>query len=397
MYDIKNQLVVREIEGYSPLYSVYLKNLNNGKLYAGDYLFSAEMEVNSTTLSDDIELGAVCSQSLSVKMTGVKNLKFLGEDFRLYVGLKDGNSQRTTYGDLRTYQFDFLKKETVENISILGSVICGEFIPMGIFTCVKHKKNGDISELELYDRLYFSNDIYQSNVTLPSSSRDIENDICSQLKCENGNSYFQSSYLIESNGNNLLDKNSKKLKTKSFEFTISKIPDKCTKRQMLSYIAAANGQFGFIDRHGKYVRKWYGKSIKRLDNNTIDEPTISEKSNRVIGIICTVPSLTDDSSIILTVGDSDKSKGRVLEIESPYMTTSLLYSLFIKVNELSWYTSEVKLRLGDPRLDLGDVITYKDIDTGVLCDIPITGLKFTYNGGLTADISAVGLNEEEQL
>lgn len=397
MYAVKNQLVERAIESYSPLYGVYLKSLSNGKIYAGDCLFSAATDVWSTTLSDDIELGAVCSQSLSVKMTGIKGVKFLGEDFKLYIGLKNGKSQRTTYGDLCSYQFDFLNKETIENVYVLGNVICGEFIPMGSFTCVKHKLNGDVSELELYDKLYFSNDIYSSKVALPASSRDIENDICSQLKCENGNSYAASSYLLDSDSSSLLDKNGKKLKTKSFAFTISQIPDKCTKRQMLSYIAAANGQFGFIDRHGKYVRKWYGKSTKRIDNNTIDEPTVSEKPNKVIGIVCVIPSLTGDSSITLTVGNSDKTKGRVLEIENPYMTSSLLNSLFIKVNELSWYTSELKMRLGDPRLDLGDVITYKDIDAGILCDIPITELRFTYDGGLTADISAVGLNEEEQL
>lgn len=392
MYSVKNQSVAKAIESYSPLYGVCLKNTDSNKIYTGDYLFSAVTEGSSTTLSDDIELGAVCAQLLSVKITGVADEKFLGQNFKLFMYLKDRSGSTITYGELTVYTY--LQLATGK---VIGEILHGELIPMGKFTCVKHKKNGDMSELELYDRLYFSDDIYNCSFSFPSSSRVVENDICNQLGCKNGNSYSESAYMFDKNEKSLYEKDSKRLKTKSFEFTISSIPKNCTKRQMLSYIATANGQFGFIDRYGNYLRKWYGNSVKNLDNNTIDEPIVSEKANQIIGVICTVPSLTDDSQSILTVGNTDKTQGRVLEIENPYMTVSLLNSLFVKVRELSWYTSEVKQRLGDPRFDLGDVITYKDIDNRVTCNIPITNLKFEYNGGFAADISSVGLNEEELL
>lgn len=53
-------------------------------------------------------------------------------------------------------------------------------------------------------------------------------------------------------------------------------------------------------------------------------------------------------------------------------------------------------RLGDPRFDVGDVITYVS-DSGESYDIPITNIGFNFDGGLSADISAVGLSVEEQL
>ena len=52
-------------------------------------------------------------------------------------------------------------------------------------------------------------------------------------------------------------------------------------------------------------------------------------------------------------------------------------------------------RLGDPRFDIGDVVTYTNGADSY--DIPITNLGFTFDGGLSADISAVGLSVEEQL
>lgn len=85
----------------------------------------------------------------------------------------------------------------------------------------------------------------------------------------------------------------------------------------------------------------------------------------------------------------------MLEFENPYMTESLLQSLWRRIGGFSWYTAELYHRLGDPRFDIGDVVTYTNGADSY--DIPITNLGFTFDGGLSADISAVGLSVEEQL
>lgn len=395
MYKVENAEVDRAIRSPNPLYGLILEHKSTGKQYAGECLFSAETETASTTLSDDIELGAICSQSLSVKLTGAKNTSFLGEKFKMYIYLR--NRFGITYDELRPYTFSQLSGMTVNEIVRLNEILCNEHIPLGEFTCVKHKKNGDISELELYDRLYFSDSKYECSVNLPASSRAIEDDICSQIGCENGNNFNEAAYLIEANSKDVYDKNGNRIKTGSFVFEITAIPEDCTKRQMLSYIAAANGQFGFINRHGQYVRKWYSMAQRTVTQNTIDEPTVSEKANSIIGIICHVPSLSGGDTLTLTIGNTDKTQGRVLEFENPYITAVLLNSLFVKTGGFSWYTAEVNQRLGDPRFDLGDVINYADINSRTVCSIPITKLKFKYSGGFSAEISAVGLTGEELL
>lgn len=91
------------------------------------------------------------------------------------------------------------------------------------------------------------------------------------------------------------------------------------------------------------------------------------------------------------VGETNESKGRILQLSCPYMNRSLLDSLFSRVKNYTWYTAQFRHRLGDPRLDVGDVVTYSG------AAIPVTGLAFSYDGGLSADITAAGLNDEEQL
>lgn len=208
---------------------------------------------------------------------------------------------------------------------------------------------------------------------------------------QNGNDYTKPAKLRVKGGARLYGKGHIRLKTANFDFKISSIPKDTTMRQMLSYIASAQGEFGYVDRYGRYVRKWYGSSVKILDNNTIDLPTLSERQNVIVGIICKV-----SDSETLRLGNTTGTAGRVLEFENPYMTMSLLRSLWHRIGGFSWYTTELFHRLGDPRFDVGDVITYVS-ESGESYDIPITNIGFNFDGGLSADISAVGLSVEEQL
>ena len=261
---------------------------------------------------------------------------------------------------------------------------------MGRFTCVKSKKSGGSVQLTMADRLYFSDKPYVPHIPIPNWNRSVEDDICRQLGLQNGNDYTEVRLLRDKNGRRLIDKNGKVLYSKYFYFKVSSVPKDVTMRQMLSYLASAQGQFGYVDRFGRYVRKWYGRPVKTLDPNTIDLPTLSERQNAIVGIICKV---SDD--VTLSLGVTDTTQGRVLEFENPYMTESLLQSLWRRIGGFSWYTTELYHRLGDPRFDIGDVVTYTSGADSY--DIPITNLGFTFDGGLSADISAVGLSVEEQL
>lgn len=385
MYTVSD-IVSSKIESYCRTWRMELEGSDS--VISGDKIISASSTSQSTSLSDDIELGAVCSQSWTLQINDAET-RFLGSEYDLSLYLADFTSE-TTYSTLETYTYAELSRMTVEQVSKLGEILDGEKIPMGRFTCVKSKKSGGSVQLTMADRLYFSDKPYVPHIPIPNWNKAVEDDICQQLGLQNGNDYTQVRLLRDKNGRRLRDNKGRLLYSKYFYFEVGSVPKDVTMRQMLSYLASAQGQFGYVDRYGKYVRKWYGKSVKTLDNNTIDLPTLSERQNVIVGIICKV---SDD--VTLSLGVTDTTQGRVLEFENPYMTSSLLRSLWHRLQGFSWYTTELFHRLGDPRFDIGDVVTY-DSGSGSY-DIPITNLGFNFDGGLSADISAVGLSVEEQL
>ena len=361
MYTIASDEITSRIESYKALWGMWIEDAQSGEPVAYDGIQNVQTDIQSTSLSDDIELGAVCSQSVTAELVD-DGTKYLGNEYVFSLYTKDATSSDTN----------------------------DEKIPMGHFTCVKSKKSGGSVQLTMADRLYFSDKPYVPHIPMPNWNRSVEDDICRQLGLQNGNDYTRVRLLRDKNGRRLRDNKGRLLYSKYFYFKVGSVPKDVTMRQMLSYLASAQGQFGYVDRYGKYVRKWYGKPVKTLDPNTIDLPTLSERQNAIVGIICKV---SDD--VTLSLGVTDTTQGRVLEFENPYMTESLLQSLWRRIGGFSWYTTELYHRLGDPRFDIGDVVTYTN---GTGCyDIPITNLGFTFDGGLSADISAVGLSVEEQL
>ena len=361
MYTIASNEITSRIESYKALWGMWIEDAQSEEPVAYDGIQNVQTDIQATSLSDDIELGAVCSQSVTAELVD-DGTKYLGNEYVFSLYTKDATSSDTN----------------------------DEKIPMGRFTCVKSKKSGGSVQLTMADKLYFSDKPYVPHIPMPNWNKAVEDDICRQLGLQNGNDYTEVRLLRDKNGRRLRDNKGRLLYSKYFYFKVSSLPKDVTMRQMLSYLASAQGQFGYVDRYGKYVRKWYGEPVKTLDNNTIDLPTLSERQNVIVGIICKV---SDDET--LSLGVTDTTQGRVLEFENPYMTESLLQSLWRRIGGFSWYTTELYHRLGDPRFDIGDVVTYTSGADSY--DIPITNLGFTFDGGLSADISAVGLSVEEQL
>lgn len=381
MYTVSDELAAL-ITSPCRSWRITLTDLTASRSLTAEEIFTATSDRESTSLSDDIELGAVCSQSWTVDIADSGG-GYVGHMFRLSLSIADPEGGALTWGKLKEYKFGRLKTLTIARIKQLGGMI-GEPIPMGVFICTKAPRNGTGRELTLYDMLYFADREYKCSLKLPASAEDIEHDVCRQLgvDCKGG---AVSGDLQESGGADLLSADGAQLVAASFDFTIPTIAAGTTCRQMLGYIAAARGHFGYIDREGAYCTRWY-TSAREITASEADEPTLSESPNVIVGVVC---NIADDTR--MTAGETDESKGRILQLTCPYMTRSLLDSLFSRVKNYTWYTAQFRHRLGDPRLDVGDVVTYSG------AAIPVTGLAFSYDGGLSADITAAGLNDEEQL
>lgn len=389
MYQTSDE-VAEAILSYSRTWRIRLEEVGGGIVIMGDEITNAEGDHSSTTTTDDIELGAVCAAGW--RITTSRQGEYVGKRFKLYLYLLNFDEGTTTLGDLYPYTIAELSGMTLGELYNMGHTI-GEPIPMGEFTCVKAPRCGDGRELHLYDKLYFTDKPYNPTINLPALASAVEQDICNQLGVENGVGAGQGGYLylpataylrtpgfaVGAGGNFLY--------TAPYDFTIESIPAGSTMREVLGYIAAIHGQFGCIDRLGRYVRRWYPKnSLTTIDGDHADEPTVSETWNKVVGLRCTVGEEE------LTAGYM--TGGRVLELENPFMTRTLLRSLLTMVEKMTWYTAQVSERLGDPRHEIGDTVTIQSGDEEY--DIPITSIQFRFDGGLSADLSAAGLTEEEQ-
>ena len=373
--------VASMIMSFCRTWRVWLENVATGEVIMGDAVSTVTSDQTSTSLTDDIEIGAVTCSSWTVVLRKTDN-NFIGQRFRLYFYLKDlSGSGVTTWGDLEDYTCGVLDGMTIAQIAQLGEVF-GERIPMGEFICIRAPRSGDGRQLTLVDAIYFSDVPYVRTVTLPALASTVEQDVCRQLGIVCAAEYNESYLLAESGGQLLSSSDGCTLATSSYDFIITRIPTGATCREMLGYIAGARGEFGCIDRNGAYTRRWYPPTGYTIDADHADDPTLSEQANEIVGVRCINGSNTYECGSM--------TGGRVLEFENPYVDAQLLSTIFSRVRRLSWFTCEVTHRLGDPRLDTGDIVTVGG------CAIPITGLRFSFDGGLMADISAAGINETEQ-
>lgn len=382
MYQV-SPATAAKIESYCRTWRILITD-SAGNAALGDAVISADSTAD-TTSGDDIELGAVCSAEWTVNVTDEAHTQFLGNKYSLSLYLRDYSATPTTWGGIENHTCEYLSHYTVSQLTHLSDL--ENIIPMGVFTCVKSRRNGKTTTLTLCDALYFADKVYTPSITLPAYASAIENDICTQLGIENANSFEESKLLVDNESTALYTSDSKRLRVLGYDFLITSIEEDTTMRQMLSYIASAMGQFGCIGRDGRYIRRWYIDTVKTIDSNTIDLPDLSEQANRITRLIChkgntemSLPAVPEE--------------GRTIEFDNPYMTDFLFSSLWRRLEKqgLVWYTADIYHRLGDPRFDVGDIV---ELETGE--KIPITGLAYTFDGGLSAKIKAAGRSVEEEL
>ena len=95
----------------SPLYGIILEDLTAARTLTAEAIFSANSDRESTSLSDDIELGAVCSQSWTVNIADSAG-GYVGHMFRLSLYIADIEGGKMTWGRLARYKFGRVKTLT---------------------------------------------------------------------------------------------------------------------------------------------------------------------------------------------------------------------------------------------------------------------------------------------
>lgn len=286
-----------------------------------------------------------------------------------------------------------------------------EWIPMGYFTIKEQKKDRNLLTFTAYDRLESKlAKAYKSKITsYPVESKEFLTDISEQTGVE-----FDTSKLSD----NLMIDKILTVNDQSGEKTYKEPFDGFTMQQVVGYIAQLHGTFAICDRNGKVTFRWYGAlttdhpgkigdttgSYLKDQNlsfiyNTIEflkeSHTYLIKTNRYFDDLLQSETMCQISGISCDTENDHYESGTNINtnLSNPVMTQEWLDKILEKIKDTRYYPVSFSF-MGDPRLDVGDVVTIVDAKNNLI-DVPVMQHTITFDGGLLSEVASYGFEEKE--
>lgn len=285
-----------------------------------------------------------------------------------------------------------------------------EWIPMGYFTIKEQKKDRNLLTFTAYDRLESKlAKAYKSKITkYPAESKEFLSDISEQTGVEFDTSKLSDSLMIDK----ILTVNDQ-----SGEKSYKEPFDGFTMQQVVGYIAQLHGTFAICDRNGKVTFRWYGVlatdrpgkigdtagSYLKDQNlsfiyNTIEfskeSHTYLIKTNRYFDDLLQSETMCQISGISCDTENDHYESGTNINTNliNPVMTQEWLNKVLEKVKDMSYYPVSFSF-MGDPRLDVGDIVTIVDAKNNLI-DVPVMQHTITFDGGLLSEVASYGFEEK---
>lgn len=286
-----------------------------------------------------------------------------------------------------------------------------EWIPMGYFTIKEQKKDRNLLTFTAYDRLESKlAKAYKSKITnYPVESKEFLTDISEQTGVEFDTSKLSDSLMIDK----ILTVNDQ-----SGEKSYKEPFDGFTMQQVVGYIAQLHGTFATCDRNGKVTFRWYealttdhsgkigdtaGSYLKDQNlsfiYNTIEflkeSHTYLIKTNRYFDDLLQSETMCQISGISCDTENNHYESGTNINtnLSNPVMTQEWLNKILKKIKDMSYYPVSFSF-MGDPRLDVGDVVTIVDAKNNLI-DVPVMQHTITFDGGLLSEVASYGFEEKE--
>lgn len=295
----------------------------------------------------------------------------------------------------------------------IGAIADGaiEWIPMGYFTIKEQKKDRNLLTFTAYDRLESKlAKAYKSKIVkYPVESKEFLTDISEQTGVE-----FDTSKLSD----NLMIDKILTVNDQSGEKTYKEPFDGFTMQQVVGYIAQLHGTFAICDRNGKVTFRWYealtadypgkigdtaGSYLKDQSlsfiYNTIEflkeSHTYLIKTNRYFDDLLQSETMCQISGISCDTENNHYESGTNVNtnLSNPVMTQEWLNKILKKIKDMSYYPVSFSF-MGDPRLDVGDVVTIVDAKNNLI-DVPVMQHTITFDGGLLSEVASYGFEEKE--
>lgn len=280
-------------------------------------------------VEDDFSLGSTVSQYITVTMSCAGAIE--GREMHLQVGLD------------------------IDDLT--------EWIPIGYFTAGKTSKNEEQIEFTAYDRMAQTERTFSMDGTAT--------DTISVLK-------------------KVEEITRVPVVTSGLSSVSMSVPKGYTCREVLSYVAQMHGGFAICNRQGQIEIHTYEDNAYTVGTGRYwDNFEHNDYLFTIDKLTCYTGQDKDGNSTSISSG----SGARTVSFSNPFMSQSVLDSVFQKLKTFSYMPGTLKM-LGDPRIDVWDIITVENL-SGESYKVPMMKLEWEYDGGLTYTVEAAGLSEEE--
>ena len=253
-----------------------------------------------------------------------------------------------------------------------------EWVTIGKFTAQKPTIKNNVTSFTAFDRFVSKlGGLYVSRLTYPASGKAILNEIATM-----------SGVVINADGLTDIMFPQKTVINSSGENVSANPFDGFTYREAIGYVAMAYGKFATVNRNGEVDLRWYTDTNYRVEKNmSYDDISVADTEYSVEYLNVTV---NNDRNNPLIKGEGLTG----ISIGTPIFTTEMLNHAYGQVSGFKYIPTTLSFK-GDPRIDLGDIVTVVKYDNTEV-KVPVMSLDFDFDGGLICNIGSYGNTEQSE-
>lgn len=253
-----------------------------------------------------------------------------------------------------------------------------EWVTIGKFTAQKPTIKNNVTSFTAFDRFVSKlGGLYVSRLTYPASGKAILNEIATM-----------SGVVINSDGLTDIMFPQKTVINSSGENVSANPFDGFTYREAIGYVAMAYGKFATVNRNGEVDLRWYTDTNYRIEKNmSYDDISVADTEYSVEYLNVTV---NNDRNNPLIKGEGLTG----ISVGTPIFTTEMLNHAYSQVSGFKYIPTTLSFK-GDPRIDLGDIVTVIKYDNTEV-KVPVMSLDFDFDGGLICNIGSYGDTEQSE-
>ena len=251
-----------------------------------------------------------------------------------------------------------------------------EWVSIGKFTAQKPTTRAYTTKFTAYDRFVSKlGGLYKSSLTYPASGKAILDEISAL-----------SGVPIKTYGITALNFPMRTVLGDNGETTHVNPFDGFTYRETIGYIAMAYGKFATVNRNGEVELRWYTDNGYRIEKNmSYDDIEVAQTEFSVDYLNVVV---NNDRNNPIQKGEGVTG----VTVGSPIFTEEMLNYAYGQISGFKYLPTTLSFK-GDPRIDLGDIVTVVKSD-GTEIKVPIMSLDFDFDGGLVCKVGSYGDTEQ---